>query len=160
MNTRFYTLLIALVTFLTFAFTSDDEQTTTTCDALNIKNKAKETLKPIYSYDASKTTHLVFGSKMQFKELEVPLYVGEKYRFIFSMEGLPQNVDIEVYDKKYESKDRKLLFSSKESQKVNDQYVFDPEKSYRKLYIDYHVPPAEGAEAKGCLILTLGYKIK
>lgn len=130
------------------------------CTSVAIKNKTKDALKPEFDYDASKTTYLVFMPKKQFKELEVPLYIGEKYRFVFNTEALPQDIDIEIYDKKYEVKDRKLLFSSRDKQAVDKQYVFEPGKSMRKIYIDYLVPPATGDVSKGCVIMTVGYKTK
>jgi hypothetical protein len=108
-----------------------------------------------------KQQRLRLNLKKQFKELEIPIYVGEKYRLIWSMEGLPQQIDVEVYDKKYEAKSRDVLFTTR-SMSVEDKkfFVFDPKKSMRRLYIDYLIPPAEDSVKKGCVVFTLGYKIK
>ena len=130
------------------------------CNSVDIKTKSKELLKPGFSYDASKTTYVTFLNKKQFKELEVPLYIGEKYKLVFNMEGLPQPLDIEVYDKKYETKGRELLFSSREHEPENNCYSFEPGKSLRKIYIDYLIPPTVGEVSNGCIVMTLGYKIK
>lgn len=159
MKNKLIMYLVAFSTVFALSFVQDDVATGT-CDVTPLRNESKEALKPDFQYDASKLTHLVFSTKKQFKEMEIPLYIGEKYRFVFNVQALPQGVDIEVYDKKYESKDRKLLFSSKEVQPQNNQYVFEPQKAMRKVYLDYHVPASEGEEKKGCLLLTVGYRIK
>ena len=137
-------------------------QTTEILDTCNIteqKAKCKEALKPEYKYDASKATTFTFRTKKQFKELQVPLYVGEKYRFVFNLEGLPQDIDIEICDKKYESKHREVLFSSRDAEPGAKELVFDIEKS-RHVFIDYIVPPTNDTIKKGCAVFALGYKLK
>lgn len=153
-------LILSYITIASFIQEDEHEQAASTCDVVAIRAKSKEALKPDYQYDASKTTHVMFLTKKQFKELEIPLYIGEKYRFVFNTQSLPQNVDIEIYDKKYEAKDRHLLFSSKEATAVDKQFVFEPQKAMRKVYLDYHIQATETTEQKGCIVLTIGYKIK
>ncbi len=130
------------------------------CNSVEIRKKARLLFKPDFHYDASKTTFVTFMNKKQFKELEVPLYIGERYKVIFSTESLPQDVDIEVFDKKYSSKSRTKIFSSKDVEKSEDgTYIFEPKKPLRRMYIDYSIPPTQGEIEKGCIIVTLGYKI-
>jgi hypothetical protein len=153
-------IFIFFISLIAFAFTNQqDDGIEDTCDSTEIKKKCKEALKPDFQYDASKATKFTFRNKKQFKELEVPLYIGEKYRFVFNTEGLPQPVDIEIYDKKYESKKRDLLFSSRNLPADTKEFSFEPEKS-KTVYIDYIVPPTDDTLKKGCVVFALGYKIK
>ena len=95
-------------------------QVTEECDATALKNVLKDKLKPEYKYDSSKTTRFYYKTKPQQKEIEVPLYLGEKYRFLFNTEGLKGDVKIEIYSKPFGHKKRKLLYSleQKEGQLV------------------------------------------
>ena len=130
-----------------------------TCNSAEAKKACKKALKPGFEYDAAKSTKFTFKNKKQFKELEVPLYMGEKYRFVFNTEGLPQQIDIEIYDKRYESKKRELLFSSRTFEENTKEYIYEPEKS-RRVYIDYIVPPTNDTIKKGCVVFALGYMLK
>ena len=158
-----FILFLPIVLF--FGFTASQEEESDyddiydACNSIEAKKKCKQALSPDYEYDASKSTKFTLRTKKQFKELEVPLYIGERYRFVFNTEGMPQPVDIEVYDKMYEAKNRTLLFSSREKAKGKTQYIFEPEKS-KRVYIDYNVPPTNDTIKKGCVVFALGYKLK
>jgi hypothetical protein len=152
--------LLALSAVLV-AFTSGKKQAAEIvdyCTSSETKKKCKLMLDP-YSYDASKRSSITFKNKPQMKELEIPLFMGEKYRVIFSKEGLPQDVDINIYDHKFEAKHRKLLFSSKDFPTDQKEYTWEPEHS-KKMYIDYKIPPTNDTIKKGCLIMVLGYLAK
>lgn len=129
------------------------------CSPIGAKGRCKGALKP-FRYDASKTTRVTFKDKKQIKEIEVPLYMGEKYKLVFNKEGLPPKHDvvINIYDRSYKSKKRKILFTSKDYD-GETQIVFEPVKS-RKMYINYEVGTTSGQEKKGCIVFVLGYKIK
>lgn len=134
-------------------------QVTEECDATALKNILKDKLKPEYKYDSSKTTRFYYKTKPQQKEIEVPLYLGEKYRFLFNTEGLKGDVKIEIFSKPFGHKKRKLLYSleQKEGQNI---YTFEPQKS-RKMYINYTIPKVEEATTiRECIILVVGYKLK
>lgn len=128
------------------------------CNSIEAKKNCKEALKPDFQYDATKVTKVTFTTKKDFKELEVPLYIGEKYRFVFNSEGNPQPVDIEVYDNKFESKKRKLLFSSRDFPPEQRQFIFEPERA-KRIFIDYTIPPTTDSTKKGCVVFAIGYKI-
>lgn len=144
---------IALVSFQVGTQTIQDF-----CTSSASRKKAKVELKP-YQYDAGKTNKFTFKNKEQFREIEVPLFLGERYRFVFNTEGLPQPIGIEIYDKKKESKNRTLLFSNKDVPGDQTQFTFEPEKS-KKLYIDYSVPVTNDTIKKGCVLFVLGYQSK
>ena len=154
--------VLAISTILVaFTSTSSKKQAAEivdSCTSSETKKKCKQLLDP-YSYDASKRSSITFKNKPQMKELEIPLYIGEKYRIIFSREGLPQDVEINVYDHKIDAKHRNLLFSSKDFPADQKEYVWEPEKS-KKMYIDYTIPPTNDTIKKGCMIMVLGYLAK
>ncbi len=149
-------LVISLFLFVGLAaFQVVDE-----CDTMSLKKDLKEQLKPDYKYDSSKTTKFSYKSKVQQKEIEVPLYRGEKYRFLFNMSGISkQGVEVKIYNKPIDNSKRELLYELKpEPGKLI--YTFEPEKS-RKMYIDYTIPEVENpTENKDCLVFVLGYKLK
>lgn len=147
-------LLFALVV-LSFKQTKEPPDS---CNSAEAKEKCKLGLKPDYQYDATKVTKVTFSNKKDFKELEVPLYIGEKYRFVFNSQGTPQPVDIEVYDSKFESKKRKLLFSSRDFPPEQKDYVFEPTRA-KRVFIDYTIPPTTDSTKKGCIVFAIGYKI-
>lgn len=129
------------------------------CNSKEIRKRVKELLKPDYEYDSVKSTRITFKKKKQFKEIEVPLYLGEKYRFVFSKEGLPQDVDIEIFNKKFEAKKRSLLWASKNEDPDQQEYFFEPSK-HGKIYIDYLIPETNDTIKKGCVMFALGFQIK
>lgn len=135
-------------------------QVVETCDSTFLKKELKEKLKPDFKYDSSKSTKFYYKNKPQRKEIEIPLYRGEKYRFLFHTGGLSRrDVKIEIYDKPVDNKKRTLLYElmPNEGQSI---YVFEPEKS-RKMYLDYSIPEvAEPTEQQECIAFVLGYKLK
>ena len=128
------------------------------CTSTVTKKKIKAKLGD-FSYDASKSTKITFKDKPQLKELEIPLFMGEKYKFIFSKDGLPEDVDIEIWDNKFEAHKRELLFSSKDFPDDQKEFEWQPEKS-KKMYINYIIPPTSDVTKKGCVVFVLGYHTK
>lgn len=160
-----YSILLITAILLSFpGFSQDDDDDSSSgdipdyCTSTETKKKLKEMLGD-YSYDASKSTKITFKDKPQLKELEIPLFMGEKYKFIFSKDGLPEDVDIEVWDHKYESGKRELLFTSKDFPANQKDFEWEPDKS-RKMYINYIIPPTSDVTKKGCVIFVLGYHTK
>jgi hypothetical protein len=159
---RYITLFIALsvLAFTAISFIPQDDNTevSDSCNAPELKKKCKDLLDD-FQYDAAKITKVSFKDKPQVKELEVPLFMGERYRFVFSKEGLPQDADIEVWDNKFESKKRTLLFTTKNFPEDQVEFVWEPEKS-RTMYLTYKVPPTTDVEKKGCFFFMIGYHVK
>lgn len=155
MRTRLFISLFGIA-LLTSAVTL--AQADLSCDAKKLKGEIKGELKPDYKYDSSKITRIVYKDKEQLKEVEVPLFIGEKYRFVFNTKSLPKQVEINVYNKKAGMKKRKLLYSSSKEKDTDNIFVWEPEKS-RKMYINYKVPPGSAADQRGCVVFLLGYKL-
>lgn len=147
------TILLILLT--STALKLEDVQ----CVAADLKNELKPLLKPEYKYDSSKITRILYKKDAFQTGIEVPLFMGEKYRFLFNTAGLPKDVEINIYDKKPGNKNKKALFTLSEVKESGKHlYSFEPEKS-KKMYIVYTIPAVEEEDLKGCLVFLLGYKL-
>ncbi len=140
-----------ILVFVLMAFQGGD----VLCNAKDLKEKAKNTLEP-YKYDSSELTRILYKKKESVKEIEVPLFIGEKYRMVFELEALPKQVEVQIYNKSKDSKNRKLLFSSK-SLGDKKEFMFEVSK-VRQVYVDYIVPPTEEGSYSGCAVFMVGYK--
>lgn len=146
------TLFSVLLVFVLMAFQGGD----ILCNAKELKEKAKELLEP-YKYDSSELTRIMYKKKESVKEVEVPLFIGEKYRIAFELEALPKQVEVRIYNKDKESKNRKLLFSSKDAAADKKEFYFEVAKA-RHIYVDYIIPPTEEGSYSGCAVFMVGYK--
>lgn len=126
------------------------------CNVKALKEKAENLLDP-YKYDSSELTKIIYKKQESVKEVEVPLFIGEKYKVIFVTEALPKAVEIQIYNKDKESKNRKLLFSSKDAGSDKKDISFDI-SMVRHIFIDYVVPPVEIGSYSGCVVFAVGYK--
>jgi hypothetical protein len=155
MKVKFLITFLLITLFITFAAFQVVEE----CDATSLKAELKKELSPDYRYDSSKSTKFTFKAKEQVKEIEVPVFMGEKYRFLFNTAGLSKNITVRIYNKSVTSSKRKLLYEllPKEGQHI---YTFEPEKS-RKMYIEYTIPEStEATPVSSCMVFVLGYQIK
>lgn len=126
------------------------------CNAKALKEKAENSLDP-YKYDSSELTKIIYKKQESAKEVEVPLFIGEKYKVVFVTEALPKAVEIQIYNKDKESKNRKLLFSSKDAGPDKKDISFEISMA-RHIFIDYLVPPVETGSYSGCVVFAVGYK--
>jgi hypothetical protein len=150
---RFLTTLLSFVILIsTTSFQTGD----VLCDVKALKEKAKEAINP-YKYDSSELTRIVYKKKESVIEVEVPLFIGEKYRFAFVLEALPKAVEIQIYNKDKDSKNRKLLFSSKDGGIDRKEFQWEISK-VRHVYVDYVIPPTETGTYSGCAVFMIGYK--
>lgn len=141
-----------VIIFVLMAFQGGD----VLCNAKELKEKAKDFLEP-YKYDSSELTRILYKDKQTLKEVEVPLFIGEKYRIVFELEALPKQVEVQIYNKDKNSKSRKLLFSSKDIGIEKTEFHFEISKA-RHVYIDYVVPPTESGSYSGCAVFMVGYQ--
>lgn len=126
------------------------------CDQKALKDKARKTLEP-YKYDVAKVTRIIYKDKPTVKEIEVPLFIGEKYRLVFNTESLPRNVTINLYNRNKDSRKRKLIFSNKDAAPDKKEFFFDYAFANR-IFIDYDIPAGDSTAGSGCLVFMLGYK--
>ena len=141
-----------IIVFVMMAFQGGD----VLCNAKELKEKAKNVLEP-YKYDSSELTRILYKNKETLKEVEVPLFIGEKYRIVFELEALPKQIEVQIYNKDKDSKSRKLLFSSKELGSDKNEFQFEVSKM-RHIFIDYVIPPTETGSYSGCAVFMVGYK--
>lgn len=145
-----------LLSFVVIVSTMSFQGGDVLCDSKSLKEKAKNML-DVYKYDSSELTKIVYKKKESIKEVEVPLFIGEKYRFCFNMEAVPKGVEIQIYNKDKDSRNRKLLFSAKDMGPDKKQVQFEISKS-RHVYVDYVIPPTETGSYSGCAVFAIGYK--
>jgi hypothetical protein len=126
------------------------------CNSKDLKDKAKKQLDP-FQYDNFELTRIMYKNKETFKEIEIPLFIGEKYRLVFEMEALPKKVLVEIYNKERENKKRKLLFSSKDIADDKTEFVYEVSKA-RRIYINYIIPAGDETAKSGCALYMIGYK--
>jgi len=140
--------------FMSLAFRQSHEAP---CDAKALKEKAQKYLDP-FTYDMSKLTHIAYKAKPTLKEIEAPLFIGEKYRLVFNMEALPRPIVVSVYNRDKDSNKRKLLFTTKDA--PADKKIFSFDISFaRKTFIDYEIPGGDSTSGGGCIVFMLGYKV-
>jgi hypothetical protein len=156
MNRMIFNKLLKLTTVFALLFSVFAFQGDTPCDAKALKEKAKKQLEP-YTYDMSKLTHIAYKAKPWLKEIEIPLFIGEKYRLVFNTESMPKQIVISIYNRDKESKKRKLLFTTKDSPADKKEFGFDLTMA-RKAFIDYEIPAGDSTADGGCLIFMMGYK--
>lgn len=141
---------IAAVLTLSSAIQGDE-----TCESKTLKKEGISELDPFY-YSAAKVNVIEYDYKASRKEIEVPLFKGEKYKMVFNKKGLPKDILIEIFDKDKSHENRNPLFTTKDN---TDEIVsYSPEKS-KKLYVRYTVPQADGIKEPGCIVFVLGYQL-
>lgn len=151
MKKLFYISLVSLV----FAYGFTTIQTADNCDKKTITANCKKKLKP-FKYDSQKFTKITFKDKLQLMEVEVPVFIGEKYRLIFNTSALPKSVQVRIFTKDKDSKKREPIYTSENE--TESIFAFDVPR-VRKLFVDYDVPMADSAtmNATGCAFLMVGY---
>jgi hypothetical protein len=146
--------LIAFICFsLCCAFQTADPSV---CDIKGLKDQSRKLMDP-YKYDSSKLTKISYKVKESLKEVEVPLFLGEKYRFIFNTETISKAVIINVYNRDKDARNRKLLWTSKDDPAGLKEHIFEHTHSM-KVFVDYTIPAADSTATPGCLLFLLGYK--
>src|ERR1051325_11924486 len=105
-------LFLIPVSVMIISLTCAFIQTSDTCDTKALKDNAKAALDP-FKYDSGKVTRLYYKKKVQLKEMEIPVFVGEKYRMVFNTEGISRDVTITVYNKDKDSTNHAQLYNAK-----------------------------------------------
>jgi hypothetical protein len=155
MKKIFYTGLVGLI--FMYGFTTIQTQTADNCDKKALTTSCKKKMEP-FKYDSQKFTKIMYTKKQQQLEIEVPVFIGEKYRLVFNTSTLPKPVIVNVYTKDKESSKREPIYTSKDLKAGENEIIFDVPR-VRKLFVDYDVP-ADSANQKmsGCLVFMVGYK--
>ncbi len=148
-------IVLITVCFFTVSFVEVAEN----IDIKALKNELKSELKPDFKYDSSNINQFTLEPKKQGSEVHVPLFSSEKYKLLFNTAGLPSDFEIQIYDKKFGSKNRKLLYAIKGSESIGKHiFSFEPEAP-KAMYINYLIPASEEKNITGCIVFLMGYKI-
>ena len=151
-----YLFSLVAIALLTAAYPpSFNTGEATTCNTKTMKKEAISLLNPFY-YSSSKVTTISYEYKVQRKEIEVPLFKGEKYKLVFNKKGLPKDVVINIYEKDQTHSGREPIFTSEGTE--GDLISFLPKKS-KKIYVNYLIPEAKGIKETGCIAFILGYQL-
>jgi hypothetical protein len=152
-------ILSLLLTLVILVGSAEALQTSYVCPSTDLKNQIKPLLSPDYKYDSSKITRIkIQGQEGKVTEVEVPLFIGEKYKFIFNAAELQKDVVISVYNKKLGKSNRELLYTNKDDRDgKKTTFEWEPDKS-RTMYINYETPKDAGI-SDGCVVFLLGYRI-
>jgi hypothetical protein len=158
MKTTKYLSIFALLAIIYGFGGKDDKTIQDACNRVESTEKCKKELNP-FRYSAMKTTPITFKSYEQSIETAIPLFYDTKFRFVFNLDGLPQDITVEIYDKAIADPERKLVFESK-GQKM---FSFEPSgDQFQKLYINYLIPSlateTPNTTVKGCVVLVTGYQ--
>ncbi len=146
-------LIASLV--VTYGFTTI--QSMDNCDKKALTEKCKKKLED-FKYDSQKFSKINFLERDQKLEVEVPVFVGEKYRMVFNTSYLPKNVVISVYTKSKDAKKREAIYSTKDAIDGIKEFVFDA-PHVRNMYVDYDIPiDSSNPKLSGCVIFMIGYK--
>ena len=153
MKKVFYTSLMLGLIF-SYGFTP---QAMDNCDRKGLTESCKKKL-DVFKYDSQKFSKINFLERDQKLEVEVPVFIGEKYRMVFNTSALPKDVVISVYTKDKESKKREAIYTTKDAPAGTKEFVFDA-PHVRNMYVDYDVP-MDGSNPKlsGCVVFMVGYK--
>lgn len=153
MKKTFFLSLIGLL----FAYAFAPVQTADPVDKNALTASCRKKMEP-YKYDSQKFTRINFTKKTQQLEVEVPVFVGEKYRVVFNMTAMPEHppIGINIYTKSKDSGKRDAIFTNKDVPAGTKELVFDAPR-LRKMFIDYDVP-ATDSTLSGYILFMVGYK--
>lgn len=128
------------------------------CDPISAREIGKSFLKS-YLYDVSKITYFYPSEQITSIELDIPLLSTESYILIFVMQGKLSDVEIRILDAPKFSKNRKLLFSSSNTQPLHNNplvYTYELNKG-KNLYLEYKSKSGKPISPSGCITLIVGY---
>ena len=145
MKKSIYYSIVVIMAIASFAFKPASGEAN--CDAKALKKEGIASLDPFY-YSSSKVSTITYNYRAQRKEIEVPLFKGEKYRMVFNKKDLPKDVVIEIYDRDKSHDGRTAIFTS--NGKDGEIISFEPKKS-KKMYVNYLIPSSKEKDQTGCL---------
>lgn len=121
-------------------------------------------------YDGSKVTYFEIKNRIQFKEVEVILFLREKNTLFFNGELSAGRVNLKIYDKPANDPNRLMLFEVKNINKksvsvseneLNERLSFyDPNPTkLRSVFVDYEISKSK-KEERGAIVMAIGYEDK
>jgi hypothetical protein len=149
---------ISLIGFILCSSFSPMQEPNNGVDKNKLTADCKAKMEP-YKYDSQKLTKINFTENSQLLEIEVPVFIGEKYRIVFNTNALiPNKININIYTKSKKSSKREAIFTTNGAASNTGEFVFDVPR-VRKLFIDYEVPAdASTSKESGYILMMVGYK--
>lgn len=116
-----------------------------------------------FHYDCANKMSVNFIRKEQVREIQIPIFSGENYLFIFNTYDLAPGVKIDVWSKPIQDEKRENLFSVKSSDAVKVNRFIPKKKLRDRIYIDYTIDahanvPDSAPENGGCGMIVVGFK--
>lgn len=124
----------------------------------SIVKKNMAALEP-FQYDAYALKEISYGSQEQSVVVEFTVYSDEEYKIVFCKTQLPQELEINIYDKSPKSKTKKLIYFDESGKKDQYSCTFKPTAT-GSYFIEYKVPVASGPNQKGTMIVLIGIRDK
>ena len=151
MMKKYLSIAIVFIAFL--SLTAFEYNYSGDCDVEQALKECKSHLNP-FSFQDRKTVHFKYGAEM--KEYQIQLFNGEEYRFILNRKFAP-GVEFEVYNKPKESKNRRLIYSSKD--RGNDAILSFEPLTIPYVYVDVIIPESHQERTDGCVTIMVGYEL-
>ena len=163
---------IAFCALIVFTSGYSSEKAATEVLDYCVREKSKASAKkdlPPHRYSGSRAKTFYCKNNQQVKTTEIELLKGQHYRLIFDKAGLPigQSVEVRIYDKPEDKKNRSLLWENTEDR---DHFIFETKSienfKYSTLYVEYFFPAYEKddisseVKKKGCVFLTIGSALR
>lgn len=122
----------------------------------------KEKLSP-FRYEKIKTVAITMKEYAQLKEIIIPIYQEQQYRFVFNAEGMPADIEVEITDRPRDNKKAVVLYSGKAGTAESVMHETAEGEFYREVYVYLKIPPTEVIDPeliqKGCVVFLTGYKV-
>jgi hypothetical protein len=154
------TSLLVLAVVLASSFTGrKDAGINDACKRSEAIQSVKKEMVP-FRYERTTTTNITFKNYDQVREVAIPLFFDNTYKFVVNCEGLPFDIKVEVYDQPMGMRNNPV----KIMESTDKQFTFELDETYLKsrVYVNYVVPALEDTEdrviQKGCVVLASGYK--
>ena len=124
-----------------------------------IKSIVKKNMSELdpFQYDAYAVKEISYGPKEQSVVVEFSVYSEEEYKIVFCKTVLPQELDINIYDKSPKSSSKKLIYFDESGKKDEYSCTFKPTAT-GSYFIEYKVPAATGPGQKGTMIVLIGIR--
>jgi hypothetical protein len=157
-----------LIAFLVLAI-QQDTRTDIQSAVRGVQSSLRKSMEGL-KYDGSKVTYFETINRVQFKEVEVILFLRENNHLFFSGELSPGRVSLRIYDGPASDQNRLVLFEARnianKTVKVAEQELierlrfYDPNpKRLRSVYVDYEIARSR-REERGAIIMAVGYEDK
>jgi hypothetical protein len=160
--------ILSLSIFLTLTFLGFSQQE----DVARLKEDVKTAKDELRNqlgnkkYDGSKTTYFEVGSKNDFKDVEVVLFLRDSYELFFSGKAAGAKVRMRIYDKASDKKDRVMLYEVKNiggkiekvsAKELNEvlNFHYPQAGALKSVFVEYEI--MKGKPHRGAIVMALGY---